>query len=106
MMKTYTAQLQNYQKAIFASFCAICVLMAGLYSYFVLHSISQVLLRADLEKQITRVESRVSDLELQYVERKNALSLAEAKALGFNESVAKLFVTKKTGRGLSFNNEI
>jgi len=93
--KTMLQQLGRFQRLLFWSFAGIAGLFLCLYIYFVLHSISMVFTRTDLERQISTLQSNLSDLELQYVNRKDALTLEVARELGFQPTSKKNFITKK-----------
>ncbi|HEY4517544.1 MAG TPA: hypothetical protein VJI74_01500 [Candidatus Paceibacterota bacterium] len=106
-LKVAIRKIEPLQRLLFWSFSGMALLCVGLYIFFILHSISLVLTRADLERQISRTQSQLSELELQYVGRKDTLNLAVAESLGFVTVAGKEFIAKKalTQKPLSFNAE-
>ncbi|MCH8889453.1 hypothetical protein IID26_03500 [Patescibacteria group bacterium] len=66
------------------------------YGYFVSHSIINVVLREEVEQELTRVTTRISDLEFQYLSKKDSINLAFAHSLGFQNVSQKQFVSRQS----------
>ncbi len=107
-MKTLIAQLHHLERGIFWCLAGVMVILAVLYMYLVAHSISEVLARTALERQIATLQSSVGDMELRYVGKKGTFNFETSGMLGYLEPTETIFVTKKTltGNILSLRNEI
>src|SRR3989338_4512062 len=103
--KAFMRHIEHLQRIFFWSFTGMTILLGAFYIYFVLPSVSMVFTRTDLERQISTAQSKLSDLELRYVSRKDALILPVAEELGFQPTAKKNFITKKalTEGSLTFN---
>ena len=86
---------------------AICTLMA-LYGFFVSTSIVNVIVREEIEQEIAATNARISELEFDYIHKKNAINLEYAHAMGFNSPVAQTFVARRStlSSRLSLSDEI
>ena len=96
------------QKRIFWSIAVVILFLFSLYGYFVSKSITNVLLREEVEQEILAVNSNISQLEFTYLIQKNTISLIFAHDKGFHDIKSKEFVTRKSvlGERLTLNNEI
>ena len=71
-------------------------------------SITNVLLREEIEESMLVVNSEISTLEFAYLEEKNRITLDFAYDRGFHDIKNKEFVTRKSvlGAQLTLSNEI
>ena len=88
--------IEEFKRLLFWSLTAVLLTLAFLYGYFILHSISEVLVRSNLEREIATLQSEVSELEIDYLADKNALTFEAAKHLGLGMPEEKLFVARKS----------
>ena len=75
----------------------IGVLIIGLsivYSYFIMLSVSHVVLREEITFQSERLSDEVSRLEQQYLSLSNQLTENKALSLGFRKTKEKTFVER------------
>ncbi len=96
------------QKRIFWSLIVAILFLFSLYGYFVSKSITNVLLREEVEQEILAINSNISELEFAYLNKKDTVSLSFAYEQGFKDIKSKEFVARKSvlsGR-LTLNNEI
>ncbi|MBI2617863.1 hypothetical protein HYW58_00170 [Candidatus Kaiserbacteria bacterium] len=87
----------------------LCAALVSLYIYFVGKSIVNVVVREETELRIGEVNSLLSELEREYLTKKDAMSMKFAEEKGYYPISHKLFVNRGTfvGRSLSQdNNEI
>lgn len=107
-MRVLAASTLAIQKRIFWILIIFIVTMIALYVYFVSKSITNVLLREEIETKVADVNSDISALEFSYLEEKDAISLELAYEKGFHPIAEKSFVARKTflGTRLTVNNEI
>jgi hypothetical protein len=96
------------QKRIFWSIAVFVLVLFTLYGYFVSKSITNVLLRAELEQNIATINTDISELEFEYLDKKNTISIQFAYAKGFKDIRDKQFVARKSflGKRLTLSNEI
>lgn len=84
--------------------------LGGLYIYLVSKSVVNVVVRKEVEQQIAEVNSQIGKLELSYLEKKQSITLARARTLGFREVAEKTYVNGgslfTTRRALSSNDEL
>ena len=86
----------------------LLVVFFSLYVYFVGKSIVNVVVREEVELQIAEVNSALSELELDYITKKDTINMSFAKERGFKSISKKTFVNRGTlvGRSLTQINEI
>ena len=79
-------------------FVALAVLlgMFALYIYFVSASVVHVVMRKEINHEITRVSSSVGQLESQYIESQHAVSADIASLEGYRETDDKIFIDRTT----------
>ena len=96
------------QKRIFWSLVVAILALFVLYGYFVSTSITNVILREEVEENILAVNSEISQLEFIYLDQKNTVTLEFAYEMGFMDIDDKEFVSRKSllSRELTLNNEI
>jgi hypothetical protein len=89
-------------KRIFNILSAFFVMLLVLYGYFVSVSILNVVVREETERAIVALDSRIGDLEAEYLRKKNAITLEYAYQVGFHTVTEKEFVTRTSlARGLT-----
>lgn len=89
----------------FLLFC--CLTFILLYGYFVSASIVNVLVRKEIEQDITALHSHIGELEAAYLVQKNQITLSYAHAQGFSNISEKQFAIRRDGiaSGLTVNSE-
>ena len=93
--RSITAVL-SLKKRIFWILVVSIASLIILYGYFVSYSIINVVLREEVEQELTRVTTRISDLEFQYLSKKSSINLALAHSLGFQNISQKQFVSRQS----------
>ena len=73
--------------------------------FFISSSIINGLVREETEQEIALANSHLSELEFEYLTKKNTITLEMARDMGFTAIIDKSFVTRKSllGKGLTFN---
>ena len=106
--RTISNKIHGIERQLIIGACVFFFVLLGLYGYFVGKSIVNVVIREELELEIADVNSRLSELEFEYIAKKDAINIHFAKEQGFHAVGNKTFVTRGTliGRSLSQNNEI
>ena len=107
MTWTKTATKLTIGKRILSVLVLCVVISLGLYVYFVSTSIINILVRKEIENKITAVSSRMSDLEAEYLVRKNEITLEYAYTQGFANVTSKQFAVRvgTEVNELTFNRE-
>ena len=96
------------QRRVFWSILVTILFLFSLYGYFVSRSITNVLLREEVEQDILAVSSRISEHEFDYLNKKDTVSLSFAYSKGFHDIKSKEFVARKSvlSERLTLNNEL
>jgi len=82
---------------------AVCALSVFLYGVFLLQAVAHTAQRTGAERQITKLTSKLGELEVKYLSQTQALTPEQAAALGFvrPSSVDTVYATVP-GSSLSF----
>lgn len=89
---------------IFWSLAVGLVVVLGLYLYFLGNTVHTAFLRQQTEKSIVALEESAGNLESNYLNLKNAVTIEFARARGFKDIVATQYISKKSlGISLSMN---
>jgi hypothetical protein len=96
------------QRRIFWTFGVCILILFSFYGYFVSKSITNILLREEVEQEILIVNSNIGELEFAYLKQKDTVSLSFAYDNGFQDIKGKEFVARKSvlSERLTLNNEI
>ncbi|MCH7598058.1 hypothetical protein IID27_03430 [Patescibacteria group bacterium] len=96
------------KRRTFWIFISVIVLLIGLYGYFVSKSIVNVIIREEIEQDLAKVNAHISDLEYDYIKKKNTINLKLAYELGLRDVRNKKFITRGSllGRQLTVSDEI
>lgn len=77
--------LQKIQKKTFFILALITLLLLGTYVYFVNQTVWNVVSRQNAVKEMQNLSSEIAALETSYMKSLSALTIEEAKLLGFKE---------------------
>lgn len=91
----------NNEKTIFWSLLAVLFLCLGFYMYFINVTVHNVVLRQDLEAEASQLTLAIGNQEFEYITKRNNVTLQLAYSLGFEDSSAKTFITKKPNSQVS-----
>ncbi len=97
-IKTYQRERQAFCIAV-----SLFFILAVLYIYFVSAAVAHVVVRKELDQDITAMHTRISELESAYVIGKDAIGEAQALTQGFEKNEVKIFVEKKSSVAFSSN---
>ncbi len=101
--RTRTAYTDESRLFYVALFSCVCVVVA--YMYFVSSSIVHVVMRKEVDAQIAQLNSSVSQLEADYIERQHAVSSDFASQQGFVAVEKKIFIDRTTDTLVLSHNE-
>ena len=96
------------KRRAFWTFISVLILLLGLYGYFVSKSIINIIIREEIEQDLARAGANISNLEYDYILKKDTINLELAYELGFEDAGSKKFVTRKSllGKRLTISDEI
>jgi hypothetical protein len=99
-MNTKTIKLPQYRQ-IFVALVVISVFSLGLYVYAVNQTVRNVVLRGQMETELTRLVAQNGEAEFAYIAKKNAITLATAEEYGFKKNDVKTFVSRQSSVALA-----
>lgn len=81
------------------------VLLSGLYIYFLSRSVLNVVMREEVEVEISALSSSIGELEFQYIALKNSVDVERAEEFGLVALRDKEYVARHSlaERGLTLN---
>jgi hypothetical protein len=107
MINKEVSRTSKREKKIFYGLLAMFVFLTVSYGFFVKQTVSSVVERKNIETEIKTISSNIGELELQYISRKNNLSLDYAISVGFNETNKINYISKTTENNtLTLNGKI
>lgn len=106
MKRTNTKTTYHTERRLFYVAAASLCILSVAYVYFVSAAVAHVVVRKELSQEIVATQTRISDLEAEYIIAKDSVGMDMAIAHGFEGNSAKVFVTKvSSNMALSLNNE-
>lgn len=103
-MRTKTLQINIFEKRALTALIAMIFILLGFYGYFISKSIINVIVREEINNDIVRIGSAISELEFEYIAHKNTINKEFAISAGFKNIASKKFVARKSFAKLSFEN--
>lgn len=91
--RSYKAVCVNERKWVLSLF-VVLLSVAFLYMYFVTTSVVQVVMRQEIERDITDVSARISELESEYIKAQHEISADIASHEGYLEIEEKIFISR------------
>jgi hypothetical protein len=106
--RSISNKIYGIEKQILLFLIFLFIALLSLYIYFVGKSIVNVVVREEVEIQIAEINSEISELELDYISKKNSINMAFAQEQGFKSISNKTFINRGTlvGKSLTQRNEI
>ena len=106
--RSISNKIHGIERQFILGFLVFLVALLSLYVYFVGKSIVNVVVREEVEFQIAEVNSGLSELELDYITKKDSINILLAQERGFKSVSNKTFINRGTlvGRSLTQRNEI
>ena len=88
-----------YEKERMWFFVALtCLLIsAALYMYFLSASVVHVVMRKEVDKEISSLSSSVGSLEAEYIEKQHSVSEDIASLRGFKKTSDTIYIDRTTG---------
>lgn len=104
-MRRKALTLKNIEKRAFTVLVLLVMILGVLYGYLISTSIVNVIVREEAEAEMALLGSRLSELELTYISRKNIIDQEHAHILGYTELAQKEFVIRhgSRSRGLTLS---
>ncbi|MFC1730668.1 hypothetical protein ACFL6I_10075 [candidate division KSB1 bacterium] len=106
--RSISHKIHGIERQLCIGFMVLLIALSSFYVYFVGKSIVNVVVREEVELQIAEVNSGLSELELNYITKKDIINMTFASERGFKSISNKTFVNRGTlvGRSLTQRNEI
>ncbi len=105
MSRKSTKPYHTERKLFYASLSLVLVLFCA-YVSFVSASVAHVVVRKEINQEITETQTKVSELESAFIIAKYEVLEEEATKRGFHKNEDKIFIEKKsTGLVLTRNDE-
>ncbi len=100
------APTYHIERRLFYMGVSSLLVLMGAYMYFVSAAVAHVVVRKEVSQEITQTQTRISDLESQYIIAKDSVLEETALSKGFTKNEKKVFVTRTPASlVLSSNNE-
>ena len=93
MNRTATQSI-HIEKTLFAAISSLALLLFCLYIYFISASVVHVVIRTEIDQEITKIATEISELEGQYIEAQHKVSSDIASLQGYTQTGAKIFIDK------------
>lgn len=91
----------NFEERAFAALASLLVLSAGLYIYFISATVLSIVERTNAIAETKVLDTKISELESEYMTFGSGIGLSEAKLLGYQE-IAKIdYVSRTTSLGFA-----
>jgi ABC-type Na+ efflux pump permease subunit len=89
-------KLDSLEKRVFSALSMSIIVVLVLYGYFVNETVFNIVSRKSLEAEIATLNSDIGALELNYIARKNNVTLEYAYAKGFKDVTSTTYVARTT----------
>jgi len=99
--KRQSSNILILERRCIVSLGAMLFILAGLYVYFVMFSVSHVVAREEFISQGEKLAEQVSEVEREYLTHSRSLTEVYAHSLGFFEVASKSFVERSTVASVS-----
>jgi ABC-type uncharacterized transport system fused permease/ATPase subunit len=94
LMNRVTTRTIHIEKAVFMSLASLTMMLFALYIYFISASVVHVVMRTEIDQEITKLASDISELEGKYIEAQHRVSSDIASLQGYTQTQAKVFIDK------------
>jgi hypothetical protein len=94
MFSAFTIKYTTLKKWLFWILAGTSVLSILLYAYFLNATVSHIVERKELQKDIATYNTQISELEFTYIQKQHEITLENARKLGFSEPDNPEYVTQ------------
>jgi len=98
-MRSRTLTIRLIEKRLFTTLIVALFILGGFYSYLLVSSVVNVIVREEAEQEIAQLNSTLSDMEFAYIKQQDTIDLTRAHSLGFTDATEKLFVSRRSVLG-------
>lgn len=81
------------------------ILSLSAYIYAINAIAHNIAIRENLEREVTEISTKLSALEFEHIEKRNAITMETAQSLGFIEAKSPLYVSR-TPSSLTLNSAV
>lgn len=103
-MTRVTQQPVRIEKLIFMGLAVLCLVLVGLYIYFLCVSVTQVVMRTNIDQQTVAVSSDISELENKYITQQHKVSAEIVSLQGYTQTDKKTFIDRADQSSLAISN--
>jgi hypothetical protein len=82
------------ESRLFYFACSLLVIVASLYMYFVSESVMHVVMRKEIDSEISDLATTIGQLDTAYIEMQHSVSSDIASLKGFKIAKEKVFIDK------------
>lgn len=93
-MNRAISQSIHIERTLFVTLSSLCMLLFVLYVYFISASVVHVVMRTEIDQEITKISSDISELEGRYIAAQHKVSSDIATLQGYNQTQKKIFIDK------------
>ncbi len=92
----------NSEKRIFWGLLGALLLSACFYIYFINSTVHNVVLRQNLESELSQLSLSIGSQEFEYIAKKSSVTLETAYALGFKDTENKSYLARNPDTKVAF----
>ena len=92
----------NREKAVFWTLLGVLLFSLGFYMYFIRATIHNVVVRQNLEGQLSKLTLAIGSQEFEYITKRNAVTLELAYSLGFKDAQVKSYISQQPETKVAF----
>lgn len=105
MKKAYSF-IQNNTKTIITALLIGVLLLSVVYVLFVRSAVMNVVMREKTEAEITRLVAHIGELEFDYIEQKNNVTIDLAYEMGYSDITDTSYVSRKSAVSVLSRNQV
>ena len=92
----------NREKTTFWALFGVLVLAIAFYMYCVNSTVHNTVARQDLEQEASKLSLNIGSEEFRYITKKNSVTIAMAKSLGYHETSPSQFIPRNPDTKVAF----
>ena len=92
----------NREKIAFWSLLGILVISLVFYMYFINDTVHNIVFHQNLESEGSKLTLSLGNKEFEYIQKKNAITLATAYSIGFRDANVKSYISAKQADTVAF----
>lgn len=103
-MKKVYSFIQNNTRTLITALLILALLLAALYGVLVRSAVLNVVEREQVEAEITRLVTHIGELEFDYIDQKNDVTIDLAYEMGYSDITDTSYISRNSAVSvLSYN---